>query len=126
MNCESRENLKIAFKCDFLLSLDMIQRDQILEDIEKEVKRQNQLNLSVFILEKLNQSFNNRDYRIFQSQMRNVEALSRVSLNYDFIQKENDLLVQFPDIMVWVMKKNCFNVSFTSHLAFTHTETYMG
>lgn len=69
----------------------------------------------VNLLEKLNQSFSNKDYCLFQKQMVNVEALTKVSLNYDFVQEGNDLHVQFPDIMVWVMKKNCFNVSSSSH-----------
>lgn len=36
----------------------------------------------------------------------NFQVLNRNSLNYDFVQNRGDIYISFPDIMVWITKKN--------------------
>lgn len=36
----------------------------------------------------------------------NFQILNRNSLNYEFVQSRGDIHILFPDIMVWITKKN--------------------
>ena len=80
MSSSIREDLRVAFKCDFLMWLDKWTKEDLMRSSE---------HLEI-------QTQSNKKMKIF----------NRNSINYEFVQSRGDIHILFPDIMVWITKKN--------------------
>ena len=82
MSLSVNEELFIVLKSDFLMALDKCRKDELIRNEQSETNPQNHNSMS---------------------------QINSWSLNYEFVQNRGDIYVLYPDIMVWLTKRDSYN-----------------